>query len=84
MTEKTAGTPAQGFAYGCAVAPEDAGGSKLYVGGSILDGAYMNDASDQRNIGGEDAWVAQLDAQDGTVQCMCQFATVDDDTLSRT
>ena len=39
--------------------------------------------SNQHSIGGEDAWVAQLDAHGGAARWMRQFGTFDDDTLSR-
>ena len=55
--ESPGGHYGRAFAYGCVIVPQNTNRSKLHVGGSIADGAYMNDATNHVPFGKENAWV---------------------------
>lgn len=73
-------------AFSCHVIPHNS--DVLYVGGTVFDGASLSTTGltgvqEVHSHGGDDVFVAQLDASDGMVHWLHQVGSSGDDTLAR-
>mmetsp|Transcript_37109 Transcript_37109/g.90205 ORF Transcript_37109/g.90205 Transcript_37109/m.90205 type:complete len:1792 (-) Transcript_37109:112-5487(-) len=75
-------TTAEASAFACSVAPGEGTNSVVYIAGTILGGAVMDNAIEGQSGGGDDIFIIQMDDNGQTVNWIRQVGTADDDRLA--
>jgi hypothetical protein len=75
---------AEAAAFSCAVAPGEGSKNAVYVAGTILNGAFLDDAIEGESAGGDDIFVIQMDDDGDKVNWIRQIGTDADDRLATT
>jgi hypothetical protein len=76
--------PAEAAAFSCAVAPGEGSKNAIYIAGTILNGAFMDDAIEGESAGGDDIFVIQMDDDGDKVNWIRQIGTNANDRLATT
>jgi hypothetical protein len=75
---------AEAAAFSCVVAPGEGSKNAVYVAGTILNGAFLDDSIEGESAGGDDIFVIQMDDDGDTVHWIRQIGTNADDRLATT
>ncbi|CAJ1959226.1 unnamed protein product [Cylindrotheca closterium] len=75
-------TIAEASAFACSIAPGEDTNSVVYIAGTILGGAVMDNAIEGQSGGGDDMFIIQMDDDGQTVNWIRQVGTADDDRLA--